>query len=162
MMRALIPALLVTASLTLGGCGFTPMYGQSGLASRLSGIEVVAPEGRAGYLLREALDDVLAREAGGGAVYRLDLTLAQTRIERGVRNNAADRYELTFTADYKLVEISGGRLVHEGKAQAEVTFDAAEQPYAGLAAQSDAEERAARETARRIQLDLAAALAEAQ
>lgn len=158
-MRAPAVALFAAVALSLGGCGFTPMYGQSGLASRLSGIEVVAPEGRAGYLLREALDDVLAREAGGAAVYRLELGLAQTRVERGVRNNAADRYELTFFADYRLVEIAGGRVAHTGKAQAEVTFDAADQPYAGIAAQSDAEERAARETARRIQLDLTRVLA---
>jgi hypothetical protein len=40
-----------------------------------------------------------------------------------------------------------------------VTYDAADQPYAAIAAQQDAQDRAAAEAARRIQLDLAAWLA---
>jgi LPS-assembly lipoprotein len=58
---------------------------------------VVASEGRAGYLLREQLDDALARDAtaaGPPAVYSLN----EQRYARGVRlDNVANRYELRLT-----------------------------------------------------------------
>lgn len=151
--------LLALSSTGLAGCGFTPLYASGGLPGKLSSIEVVAPDGRAGYLLGQALNDALAVDRSIPSAYRLDLTLAQARVERGVRNNAADRYELTLTADYKLVDKASGAVAHTGSVQAEVTTDTADQPYAGIAAQSDAEQRAATETARRIQLDLARWLA---
>jgi len=41
----------------------------------------------------------------------------------------------------------------------ELTYDSADQPYSAIAAQQDAQDRAAQEAARRIQLELAAWLA---
>ena len=41
----------------------------------------------------------------------------------------------------------------------ELTYDSADQPYASIAAQQDAEDRATEEAARRIQLELAAWMA---
>jgi hypothetical protein len=41
----------------------------------------------------------------------------------------------------------------------ELTYDSADQPYAAVAAQQDAQDRAAEEAARRIQLELAAWMA---
>ncbi len=49
------------AGLPLAGCGFTPLYATPGLSSGLSSIDVVAPDGRVAFLLRESLDDDLAR-----------------------------------------------------------------------------------------------------
>lgn len=161
MRRPLLTALMSLSLLSpvLAGCGFAPLYATGGLPGKLSSIEVIAPDGRAGYLLGQALNDALAVNRGVPSAYRLDLTLAQGRVERGVRNNAADRYELTLSASYKLVDKASGAVVHTGDVEAEVTTDTADQPYAGIAAQSDAEQRAATETARRIQLDLARWLA---
>ncbi|MDB5441147.1 MAG: hypothetical protein JWM33_3574 [Caulobacteraceae bacterium] len=150
-----LPLLAVFLSLGLAGCGFVPLYATGGLPGKLSSIEVVAPDGRAGYLLGQALNDSLAVNRAVPSAYRLDLTLTQARVERGVRNNAADRYELTLTADYNLVDKASGAVIYKGSVEAEVTTDTADQPYAGIAAQNDAEQRAANETARRIQLDLA-------
>jgi LPS-assembly lipoprotein len=41
----------------------------------------------------------------------------------------------------------------------ELTYDSADQPYASIVAQQDAQQRAAQEAARRIQLELAGWLA---
>ena len=41
----------------------------------------------------------------------------------------------------------------------ELTYDSADQPYASISAQQDAQDRAAAEAARKIQLELAAWLA---
>ena len=63
------------AALALGGCGFTPLYATPGVAGGLPHIEVVAPQGRVGYLLREDLDDDLGHAKGDTPLYRLEMVL---------------------------------------------------------------------------------------
>ena len=150
--------LLTLAALTLSGCGFTPLYGVQGVAPALAAIEVVAPQGRSGFLLREYLDDALGRGAATPA-YRLTMNLAENRYPRGVRvDNVANRYELVLVVDYTLTAVGGGP-VKTGRIQSAVTYDSADQPYASIAAEQDGQDRAAAQAARQIQLDLAAWLA---
>lgn len=150
--------LIGLAALTLSACGFTPLYGVQGLAPTLAAIEVVAPQGRSGFLLREKLDDAFGRGAAA-PTYRLTMTLAENRYPRGVRvDNVANRYELVLVVNYTLTAVNGGP-VKTGRIQSSVTYDAADQPYASIAAEQDGQERAAAEAARQIQLDLAAWLA---
>lgn len=156
-MRArLLAVVLLMATPVLAGCGFTPLYAQPGVSPGLSAIETVAPEGRTGYLLREALDDALARDLRVPPEYRLQIDLQQVRTPRGRRvDSAASRYELTLDADWKLLEAKTGTVALVGKTTTEVTFDRADQPYASIAGHQDAEQRAASELARKIQLQLA-------
>ena len=157
MRRPAVLALAVSAALAIAGCGFQPLYGDLGVASNLAAIDVVAPEGRAGHLIRESLDDAFAGQPGTPAAYRMDLTVGESRIPRGLRvDNVATRYEMTLTANYTLTELATGAVVKAGTAASTVTYDSADQPYASIAAQQDSQERAAAETARRIQLELAA------
>jgi LPS-assembly lipoprotein len=157
----LIPtALLASAALVLSACGFTPLYGPQSVTKGLGSIEVVAADGRAGYLLREKLDDYLARNVNLLPTHRLKYTIKETRYARGVRvDNVANRYELNLTASWSLIEIKTGKTVRSGSTSAAVTYDSADQPYASIAAQQDSQERAAGEVARKIQLDLASWLA---
>jgi LPS-assembly lipoprotein len=165
MKRAMLPRLLPTAliagfALLLSACGFTPLYGPQSVTKGLGAIEVVAPEGRAGYLLREKLEDALARDVNVLPSHRLVYTVREQRYARGVRvDNVANRYELNLTADWRLLDAKTGQVVRAGSAAAAVTYDSADQPYASIAAQQDSQERAAAEVARKIQLDLAAWLA---
>ena len=159
-LKALPAALLAVSALALSACGFTPLYGPQAVTKGLGSIEVVAPEGRAGYLLREKLDDALARNVNLLPTHRLVYTVKEARYARGVRvDNVANRYELNLTADWKLLDAKTGQAVRNGQAQATVTYDSSDQPYASIAAQQDSQERAATEVARKIQLDLAAWLA---
>jgi LPS-assembly lipoprotein len=152
--------VLACAALTLGGCGFRPLYAQQGVTPGLSSIQVAAPRGRAGYLLSESLDDALAIGAGAPA-WRLDLDLSEQRFPRGLRvDNVATRYEYVLTAAYTLRDIATDTPSKVGRVRVELTYDSADQPYASVAAQQDAQERAAHEAARRIQLELAAWFAE--
>ncbi len=145
---------------TLGGCGFTPLYGTPGLSSGLSSIEVAAPEGRVAYLVRESLDDDLARDKSVAALWRLDYSVEQTRDPRGLRiDNVAERYQLGVTVRYTLTNISSGVVAHSGEVSSQVSYDAADAPYAGIAARQDTQQRAAADAARKIQLDLAAWMA---
>jgi LPS-assembly lipoprotein len=156
MTARLLALVLLAATPVLAGCGFTPLYAQPGVSPGLSSIETVAPEGRTGFLLRQALDDVLARDVGARPTYRLQIDLKQTRTPRGRRvDSAASRYELVLSADWKLVDAAAGTVAFQGRTETEVTFDRADQPYASIAGHQDAEERAATELARKIQLQLA-------
>ncbi|MDQ0465319.1 LPS-assembly lipoprotein [Caulobacter ginsengisoli] len=154
-----LPAFLIGLTLVaaplLAGCGFTPLYATPGLAPALSGIETIAPEGRLGALLREQMDDAVARDRSAPATMRLEMSLKQVRTARGRRiDNVATRYELVATADWRLTSLADGQVVRTGQTRAEVTVDSTDQPYAAVAAQQDAESRLAGELARRIQLDI--------
>lgn len=156
-----LPALgAVAAALALGGCGFTPLYGAPGVVGKLAGVNVVAPQGRTGFLLAQHLDDAFARDRSGKAAYSMRLALSEARYPRGIRTDTvATRYEYVLTADYTLANEPVGDIAKRGRVRVEVTYDSADQPYASIAAQQDAEDRAAAEAARRIQLELAAWLA---
>jgi LPS-assembly lipoprotein len=151
------PALLAcAAAVTLSGCGFTPLYAQQGVTPGLSSIEVEAPQSRTGYLLREELDDAFARDRSRAPAYRLALQIDEDRRPRGLRiDDVATRYEVSLRVDYVLIPAGTATPVTQGRAEATVTYDSADQPYAGVAAQTDAQERAATQAAQRIRLDLA-------
>src|SRR5258706_15164297 len=72
-MAALVPALLL-----LGGCGLHPLYaggGNGAVARGLAAIDVPPIEGKAGWLMRNALNDRLhaGQGAGGSARYPLHI-----------------------------------------------------------------------------------------
>jgi len=155
-----IAVALGAAVLGLSACGFTPLYATPGLTSGLAAVQVVAPEGRTGYLIREHLDDALAHNRGVTPAYRMELQLAEQRYPRGLRvDNVATRYEYVLTAAYSLTHLPSGAPAKTGRVRVQLTYDSADQPYASIAAQQDVADRAAEEAARRIQLELAAWLA---
>jgi LPS-assembly lipoprotein len=57
------------------------------------------------------------------------------------------------------VDVATGKVVHTGQAASQVSYDAVDAPYAGIAARQDSQQRAASDAARRIRLDLAAWMA---
>jgi LPS-assembly lipoprotein len=149
------------AALALGGCGFTPLYAIPGVGKGLSHIEVIAPpQDRVGFLLHEDLDDDFGHEQGAPPVYRLTMQLKQLRTAHGVTANAtAQRYELDMRVDYTLTEIATGKPLHTGTAISNVSYDSAEQPYAGIAARQDTQDRLASDAAQKIEIEIAAWMA---
>ncbi len=149
-------ALIALAATSLAGCGFTPLYAIPGVSPGLAAIDVVAPQGRVGFLLREDLDDALGHDKTAAALWRLDMTVTQTRDPRGLTaTDVAERYVLGVGVRYTLTELVTGKVAHAGQVASHVSYDAADAPYAGIAARQDSQERAAADAARRIQLDLA-------
>jgi hypothetical protein len=68
------------------------------------------PAGRTGFLLRQQLDDALAKTHGGKPVYRMNLAIGEARYPRGVRIDAvATRYEYVLTASYVLTTVATAR-----------------------------------------------------
>lgn len=160
-MKRLAPfALLAAAAVGLAGCGFAPLYAQDRVVPKLAAIDVVAPEGRTGFLIREHLDDAFGKNRDLSPKYRMHLQLAETRYPRGVRvDNVATRYEYVLTAAYQLTDAASGATEKNGMVHVELTYDSPDQPYASVAAQEDAQDRAAQEAARRIEIELAAWMA---
>jgi LPS-assembly lipoprotein len=151
-----LAALVLMLTLPLGACGFTPLYAAPGVTPNLAAIDVVAPQGRVGQLLREELDDALGRDKAVPPAYRLDLWYRTDRFGRGLRiDNVVSRYELVLDVEYHLVDTATGKTLRKSRLRSEVTYDSNDQPYASLASLQDAEARAAADAARRIHLELA-------
>jgi LPS-assembly lipoprotein len=145
----------------LAGCGFTPLYATPGLSSGLSSIQVESPDGRVAYLIRESLDDDLARDKNANPAWRLTFTVDQTRDPRGLTvNDYAQRYQVGLTISYTLTNLATGQVAHTGRVVSQVSYDAANDPYAGIAARQDSQQRAASDAARKIEIDLAAWMAQ--
>lgn len=148
--------VVILGALVLGACGFTPLYAVPGVSPGLSAIQVHAPQGRTAFLLAEDLDDAFARDRAVTPVYRLDMTLTERNYSRGLNiANTAKYFEGQLTVHYKLIEIASGKVLKTGDQPVEVSYAAADQPYAGVAAEEDAQKRAAGEAAQRIRIDIA-------
>lgn len=153
----LAPILLAPVLLAVSACGFTPLYGQGGAG--LDRIAVTTPDDRLGYRLREQLEDALGAHRGAARPeWRLDTRVEQNRRPLGRRiDDTATRYELTVRAEWTLTPAAGGN-ARTGVETVTVTYAAADQPFAAIAAQQDGEERAAADLARLIRLALLRAL----
>jgi len=159
------PALLALVALALplsglGGCGFTPLYAQPGVAGGLTHIDVEAPRGRVGYLLRENLDDDFGHAKGAAPVYRLQLSMNTVRQSHGLTaNDVAQRYQLNLHVTYNLIEVASGKVAHSGAVISDISYDSTDQPYAGIAARQDVQNRLAEDVAQKIEIQIAAWLA---
>ena len=150
----------LTLAAPLGGCGFTPLYAQPGVAGGMSHIQVDAPKGRVGYLLREDLDDALGHAKGEPPQYKLEMVMAETRAAHGLTaNDTAQRYELDVTVIYTLIDIASGKVATTGQVVSNVSYDSADQPYEGIAARQDTQDRLASDAAQKIEIRIAAFLA---
>ena len=154
---ALLPLALAGLALPLAGCGFTPLYATPALTPALASVDVVLPgTSRTGFLLKQRLGQELVHDPDEPAHYRLTLTVNEGRIPRGVRvNNVADRYQIGLTVGFTLADATTGKVLHTGTVTSEVSYDSADPPYAGVAANQDGEQRVAEDAAIRIRLDLA-------
>jgi LPS-assembly lipoprotein len=153
-------AIVLATGLALSGCGFAPLYAQPGVVEGLGGISIDAPKGRVGYLLTHDLDDSFGRKLGEAPVYRLELLLTQSRLAHGLTaNDTAQRYEMDLKVTYTLVEIASEKAIHTGVVYSTLSYDSVNQPYAGIQARSDVQDRLASDAAQKMETQIAAWLA---
>ena len=103
------------AVVALSACGLQPMYagGDSGaVAQGLAAVDVPAIEGKAGWLVRNALiDRMLSAKGAGGARFRLDVhggtVTLRLLIERERLRLALDRNERAMWVRLKATEQAG-------------------------------------------------------
>src|SRR3546814_10743859 len=112
----MIRAAALAMMLLLGGCTLRPLYGGGGdgaVATTLRSVDVAPIEGRAGWLVRTALEDRLGAK-GAAARYRLEIELDDDITGFGIRpENAVTRERRCLRARYHLVEASLGTGGHD-------------------------------------------------
>lgn len=152
MIRTLLPLILVAVS--LGGCGLRPLYSggaQGPVAQSLRNIEVAPIEGKAGWLVRNAINDRLAAVNGATPRYRLIVKLDDDISGFGVRaDDAVTRERRTLRARYQLVEIGRDAIVLDATAGSDAGIDVTSSEYATIAAENTALERLAQTVADQI------------
>lgn len=155
----------LAALVMLGGCGLQPMYagGSSGSVARgLSDIEVPAIPGRAGWLMRHALQDRLGGSQGTAARYRLDVRLDDRLEGLGVLgDDTIGRERRTLRARYQLVDMASDTILLDATAGSDAGIDVVSSEYATIAAEQTALENLTREVADRIVTQLALTLRQA-
>ena len=155
--QGVLAAAVLACAAPLAGCGFTPLYATPAVSPALASIDpVLTGTSRTGFLLKEQLNQELARDRDEPAHYRLTLKLSEGRFPEGVRvNNVANRYELDVSATYTLTDAATAKVLYTGTTMAEASYDSADPPYAGVAANQDGEQRIAAQVAIQIRLALA-------
>lgn len=145
-MRPVRVLLAATALIASSGCGLRPLYsgGSSGaVASTLSRIEVAPIEGKAGWLVANALKDRLPR-SGEAPLYRVEVKLDDQVTALGVRrDDTVTRERRILRARYQLIELARGTVLLDATAGSDEGLDVVGSDYATLAAENSALERLA-------------------
>jgi LPS-assembly lipoprotein len=145
---------LLALALLLGGCGLQPLYsggGRGPVAQSLRTVAVGPIEGRAGWLVRTALEDRLGVPAAGAAQYRLEILLDDDITGFGIRrDDTVTRERRTLRARYRLVDAAKGTVLLDATAGSDAGIDAVGSEYATVAAEQTALERLSREVADQI------------
>ncbi|QDK34195.1 MULTISPECIES: LPS assembly lipoprotein LptE [Sphingomonadaceae] len=141
-------------ALLLSGCGLTPMYaggGNGAVARGLADVQVAAIEGRAGWLVRNALVDKLGSDKGVTPRYRLDVRL-DDKLEGFalLSDDTIGRERRTLRARYQLVDTSTGEIVLDATAASDAGIDVVSSDYATIAAEQTALENLSKDVATRI------------
>ena len=141
-------------ALLLSGCGLTPMYaggGNGAVARGLADVQVAAIEGRAGWLVRNALVDKLGSDKGVTPRYRLDVRL-DDKLEGFalLSDDTIGRERRTLRARYQLVDTSTGEIVLDATAASDAGIDVVSSDYATIAAEQTALENLSSDGATRI------------
>ena len=164
MTRALASLCLLMALPGLASCGLRPLYadGRHDVVARTIGTVSLDPiEGKAGWLVGNALNDRLAAISGGnGPNYRLHIELSDQITGFGVRSgDTVTRERRILRARYQLFDGATGALVMDATAGSDAGLDVASSEYATIAAEDTALERLAEIVADQIVIRMAQKLA---
>jgi len=159
--------VLLLLPLTLAACGLQPMYaggGSGAVAQGLAAIDVPAIEGKAGWLVRNALIDRLGASGQGGVSprYRLDVRLDDKLEGLGLlSDDTIARERRTLRARYQLVDVTSGAILVDATAGSDAGIDVVSSEYATIAAEQTALENLAKEVADQVVTRLSLELREA-
>jgi LPS-assembly lipoprotein len=158
--------IALAALLALSACGLKPMYaggGSGAVAQGLAAVHVPPIEGKAGWLVRNALVDRLGGSGQGAARYRLDVRLDDKLEGLGLlSDDTIGRERRTLRARYQLVDAASGAIVLDATAGSDAGIDVVSSEYATIAAEQTALENLAKQIADRIVTRLALQLREGQ
>lgn len=152
-------AIAIVTILALPGCGLQPLYsggGRGAVAQSLKSVAIGPIGGRAGWMVRTALEDRLGRAPAGQARYRLEIVLDDDITGFGIRaDDAVTRERRTLRARYQLFDGEKGTVLLDATAGSDAGIDVVSSEYATVAAEQTALERLSRELADQIVTRLA-------
>ena len=148
------PLAALLLPLMLSACGLQPLYAGGGngvVAQGMAAIDVSPIEGRAGWLMRNALNDRLRTGAGAPVRYRLDVRLDDKLEGLGLlSDDTIGRERRTLRARYQLVDLTNGNIVLDATAGSDAGIDVVSSEYATIAAENAALENLSRDVADRM------------
>ncbi len=157
MMRLAHLTVLLWLGALVAGCGLKPMYaggGNGAVAQGLAGISVSPIEGRAGWLVRNALNDRLhpaGTSPSNSARYRLDVRLDDKLEGLGIlSDDTVSRERRTLRARYQLVDTADNAILVDATAGSDAGIDVVSSEYATIAAEQTALENLSKQVADRI------------
>ncbi len=158
---------LLFLPLLLSACGLQPMYaggGSGAVAQGLAAIDISPIEGRAGWLMRNALTDRLrAGNSSAPVRYRLDVRLDDKLEGLGLlSDDTIGRERRTLRARYQLVDLENGNIVLDATAGSDAGIDVVSSEYATIAAENTALENLSRDVADRMVTTIALQLRQAK
>lgn len=119
----------------------------------LAAVAVPAIEGKAGWLVRNALIDRLGTQPGSSSTtrYRLDVRLDDKLEGLGLlSDDTIGRERRTLRARYQLVDLATGEVLIDATAGSDAGIDVVSSEYATIAAEQTALENLSRQVADRI------------
>jgi LPS-assembly lipoprotein len=141
-------------ALLLSGCGLHPLYSGGGagpVAQALQSVQVAPIEGKAGWLVRTALQDRLGARDPSAVRYRLEVELDDKISGFGIRtDDSVTRERRALRARYRLVDASMGTVLLDATAGSDAGIDVVSSEYATVAAEQSALERLSKEVADQI------------
>jgi LPS-assembly lipoprotein len=151
MIRKLAIALL---SLSLAACALRPLYsgGSTGaVATTLGSVSVDPIQGKAGWLMRNALNDRLVATDSQSLRYRLVVALDDNIEGFGVRaDDTVTRERRTLRARYQLIDSSTGSVLVDATAGSDAGIDVVGSEYATIAGENSALENLSQRVADQI------------
>lgn len=143
--------LTIIPMLSLGACGFKPLYSQNQM---LVGNIIVKPaEGRLGFLVEQELKAKIGNIKSANKSYILNFKITKTVENSNLRVDFyTTRSTLIASVDYELSQ-TDGKIIN-GNVVSRAGFDAIEKAYSEVSLNADTEERLAREIADKIWQDL--------
>ena len=146
--------LALAFSLALAACSLQPMYaggGSGAVASGLAAVDVPPIEGKAGWLVRNALNDRMGAAGVSDLRYRLDVRLDDSLEGLAVlADDTVSRERRTLRARYQLVDAQTGEVLLDATDGADAGIDVVSSEYAVIAAENTALENLSKEIADRI------------
>ena len=146
--------LLVALALAASGCTLRPLYsggGSGAVAQALQSVQVAPIPGRAGWLVRTALEDRLGDGGEASPAYRLEVELDDRITGFGIRaDDSVTRERRTLRARYRLVDAARGTVLLDATAGSDAGVDVVSSEYATVAAEQTALERLSVELADQI------------
>lgn len=135
--------LKLLAALPVAGCGFAPVYGNSGSTRSLRGrIAYRAPDTPEGFRLRARLEDRLGRVEQGDYLLTVQLEIEEEAVVISSSQNI-NRFNLPGKATWALTEPGNDTPLASGTAQTFTAYSAFGTTVATREAQVDARDRLA-------------------